>query len=309
MTNDPDLIKHEIDQIQTRMKARVEMIGNELSPNRMISETLDTVIQDPHGTISKLTYTVRQHPVASALVAAGLASLAGAASRDRISETNKESGLENSVKQVASGTKTKVKTLAKSAKDKADSISEAATETIDSATLKAKTTSASIASGASKQADQALDAGRDMVKDAKRFAEDNPLTLGLFALGVGALAASFFTARQTQHTKEPVGETSRSAKPKISHAKKSTRAKSSPNKTVKKMAASKKTVGEKGNSANPSNSSKTVKSVTTKTSASSTSASKGNAKVHGTSRLKANGKKQKKSDTAVLAKLNGSLQS
>lgn len=242
MHNDPDHIKHEIDAIQLRMKQRAEALGEQLSPSRIVTDSVSDLMRDPGETVSRLADTVRNHPFASAMVAAGVASLAGTASRDRVAAAYANSDYPEKIRQTARRGKARAQTVAKSSREGLDSVSETVSEAAENATSKAHKAATTVSGKVHDASEQGLQRSRDLATDARRFAQDNPVALGLFALGAGALAASFFTARSASHEDtETARKKSPAAKPKTTQAKKATRAKSSPNKTVKRMAPAGKT--------------------------------------------------------------------
>lgn len=228
MQNDPDYIRHEINEIQARMKARADSLSDQFSPNNLVTEGINRVFSDPANSIDRLQETVRQHPIASAMVAAGMASVAGAFTREQINGSPQAEKARRTMKTNIEKAKTRTATIAKSAKDRLDSVSEQVGQGYEDAAQTARETGREAAHVAGNAADTISRKGNALTDDARRFARENPVALGLFAVGAGALAASFFTARRP--SEEPAD-----AKPRVGQAKKSTRAKSSPNKTVKRM--------------------------------------------------------------------------
>ncbi len=232
MHDDPDRIRNEIDTIQERMKARAESLGGRLSPNRLMNETVSSVTEHPGRTVDQIIDTIRNHPIASAMVAAGMASVAGASTRDRIANSEAARSTQHNVKTAATRVNERARVAAKSSRDTMNAISETVTETAEDLQERARTTGRKAASTARNASRRAAYGTRTFASDARQFASDNPVALGLFAIGIGALAASVFTARRDSETDSDNATTTG---PAVRQAKKQTRAKQQPNKTVKKM--------------------------------------------------------------------------
>ena len=253
MTKDPDVLKHEIDELQERVKKRSEQIGRELSPRTIASDALDKVFSDPSEAFNRTTRTIANHPVAATVATAGLLSLAGAYLREtRSDDIDRLSGKARRAYDDASRSVSKrVAELGEKASDLGDDISssarsaaEKAREAVASGRKKAEETYDEVSREAASRASAVARQSKQAARSTRTFVEDNPLAAGLIAVAAGAALASVFAVRSnrrddddeelTPATRQAMTSTTK-AKPKVTQAKKSERAKSTPNKVTKSM--------------------------------------------------------------------------
>lgn len=251
MKNDPDVIKHEIDQLQARMKARADEVSEKLSAGRLVQELFDGVARDPAQSIDQLVGAVRRHPIASTMAAAGAATLIGSVSaaraRNGASHRINGPGGESQLTETSGGVGSKVSEAGEAIKDAASTVKAKAADVANRVTETTKAGQQKLSSAASRAADTGRELTHrtsDAAEEVRQFAKNNPVALGLFALSVGALAASVMTVRRDYEDEHEADlEPMVPPAPKTRQAKKATRAKTTPNKVVRKMNSPARTAG------------------------------------------------------------------
>jgi hypothetical protein len=197
MTKSSEQIEQEIDGIRERMRGRINRAADELSPKAMASRLVGK--DDPSMTdmLDWAMTTARNNPVATSLIAAGLASFAlqsdsrvrDATRREVAQGSRKLRGYAGEATETAKGY---LHDAADIAVETADEAAHYVRETAERAT-RTITRSAHDAEDAVRYAtDRSVELGRDGAEWVKR----NPTATGLFALAIGAATASYFAARR-----------------------------------------------------------------------------------------------------------------
>ena len=82
MARDPDVIRHEIDQLTQRIKTNTDALTDRVSPTNIANNLMEGVMKDPAETYDRLINAAARHPVAGAMLAASAVTLLGAAARN-----------------------------------------------------------------------------------------------------------------------------------------------------------------------------------------------------------------------------------
>ncbi|WP_099864843.1 hypothetical protein [Pararhizobium haloflavum] len=197
MTKSSERIEEEIDGIRERMRTRMDSAAKEFSPRAIAARM--TGKQDPSTTeiidwaVSKAT----SNPIATALVAAGLVGFATQTNeRTRVASRRQLDDGARRVRGYASSARDAVRGYAHDAADiaveKADDALHYARETGDNAGRAISRGAHDAELAARRAAERSREVGREGTEWVRR----NPTATGLFALALGAAAASVFAARR-----------------------------------------------------------------------------------------------------------------
>lgn len=198
MTKRSDEIEQEIDGIRDRMRTRIENTAKELSPRHLAARV--TGKEDPSATemLEWAADRARRNPISTALVALGLLGLATQTNeRTRVSpRALKSEGrrVRGYVDRATEAAKGYVHDAADIAVEKVDDASHYVREGFDSAGRSLSRSAREAELAARHAGDRSLELGREGTEWVKR----NPTATGLFALAVGAAAASFLAARSKE---------------------------------------------------------------------------------------------------------------
>ncbi|NNJ77003.1 MAG: hypothetical protein HKP56_17810 [Anderseniella sp.] len=203
--------KDAIEETRDRVRERVNNMQDELSASALLDRFAPRG-QPLSESIRKVSDAAKRNPVATALLAGG-AMLLG---REVLAGSNGRIATYADEKDAAARVGKHVESVKEAATDMAESASEV-TETAKRKALKgvdaASDTAEELLRSGRQQADlayrsanRAVRAGTtDAAKAAstgKRWVEDNPVAAGLACVAVGALAASFFTAKPISDYRE-----------------------------------------------------------------------------------------------------------
>jgi hypothetical protein len=195
MTKRSDEIEKEIDGIRDRMRNRIENTAKEVSPRHLAQRV--TGKEDPSAgeMLEWAAERARRNPISTALVALGLLGLATQTNeRTRVSpRALKSEGrrVRGYVDRATEAAKGYVHDAADIAVEKVDDASHYVREGFDSAGRSLSRSAREAELAARQASERSLELGREGAEWVKR----NPTATGLFALAVGAAAASFLAAR------------------------------------------------------------------------------------------------------------------
>ena len=199
MTKSSERIEEEIDGLRERMKDRIDTTAREFSPKALAARV--TGQEDPSASemLDWAVQKARNNPLSTALVALGLLGLA--------TQSNERTRL-LSRRDVDKGTQ-RIRGYASKASDTArgyiHDAADVAVEAADDAVHYARETAESASRAVTRSAHDAELAARraarysaDTTQEGVEWVKRNPTATGLFALAIGAAAASMFAARRNQ---------------------------------------------------------------------------------------------------------------
>jgi hypothetical protein len=188
MTKSSERIEEEIDGIRDRMRSRVDSAARELSPKAIAARL--TGKEDP-STTELLEWAVRKarnNPLSTALVAVGLLGFA-TQSNERARRLTRD-GLNEGSRRVRGY----AHDAGDIAVEKADDALHYAREATQGASRAIRRTGHDVEDFARRGADRSAEYGRE----GADWVRHNPTATGLFALAIGAAAASVFAARRRE---------------------------------------------------------------------------------------------------------------
>ena len=203
LTQTPDQIERKIEETRSKIDQNLDALQNKVSPGELIDEAMGYVKGSGGELAEGITRTIRENPVPSALIGAGI----GLFLLSRASNGSRKA-IENrtSPEQAGADGTDQGDSLAARAENTRDQAVDAASSTVD--TLEEKTSeiadSAKTKTTAVKErAAEYVDSGRERVREAasasSRFAGEHPFVLAALGLAAGAGVAALMRSSDKEN--------------------------------------------------------------------------------------------------------------
>jgi ElaB/YqjD/DUF883 family membrane-anchored ribosome-binding protein len=187
-----------IDQTRERVRERINRLQDDFSPKALLDQFVPEG-QPISETVRQVSEAARRNPLATALVAGGIALLGKDLVGERASGTTRK---------VANAGKAYAEDVAGHVREGSEQLAEHASQLADDTRASARKTVSKVKREASHALDQTARAGQELydsgsqyARTGKRWVEENPVAAGLAAAAAGALIASYFTAKPVSGTR------------------------------------------------------------------------------------------------------------